>query len=228
MRPLIGLTASDQLQGTTTYIRSPQTYFQAVWQAGGMPVLLQPDENQAMEALAHLDGLLLTGGGDIDPARLGQEPHPKTGDISQARDACEYALVKAFVQAEKPILGICRGMQVLAAALGGELCQHVPDLPHVRLDHSDSTIRHGVTFAKDSLLYSFYGEQAQVNSTHHQSVLKAPDGFAVTAVSEDGVMEAIESGCFVGVQWHPERILAEGDGNKRLFRWLTDQAERRL
>lgn len=224
MRPRIALTGVDTPDGRAVYIRAPQTYFAAVWQAGGFPLLVQLDEGQTQEILAQCQGLLLTGGGDVDPALYGQARHPATDGISAARDGSEIALVRAFYRAGKPILAICRGIQVLAVALGGTLHQHVPDLPGVRIDHSDYAVRHGVTLASGSLLHTLYGEeQIRVNSTHHQTVDALPPGFVVCARSEDGLIEGIEGGGALGVQWHPERILGEG-AHGALFGWLTRQA----
>lgn len=148
------------------------------------------------------DGLLLPGGADVDPARYGQ-PNTASNGINAARDEDEINLILRFMEMEKPILGICRGHQVLNVALGGSLIQHVPD--HAQIDNKD--IVHPVT-AEHPFLQSLYGDRFISNSAHHQVVDRLGEGLSVTCRSEEGYIEGVihENGRVIGVQFHPERM----------------------
>ena len=152
------------------------------------------------------DALLLPGGGDIDPRRYGQRP-TRSQDIDAARDACELALFRRFAAEGKPILGICRGLQLVNVALGGTLCQHIDG--HSRADGAD---RRHLVRTDDALLLSLYGERFPVNSAHHQRAARLGVGLRAAAWAEDGTIEALrhEALPIFAVQWHPERLGAEG------------------
>ena len=155
------------------------------------------------------DGLVLCGGVDIDPARYGQPVMGSVG-MDPARDAAEYALIDAFLQADKPIFGICRGHQLLNVYFGGSLIQHIPTAEdHVMHDRVDSV--HGVCAEPDSVLANLYGREFPVNSAHHQAVDRLGEGLRITARALDGTVEALEhmSLPVMSVQWHPERISCE-------------------
>ncbi len=210
-RPWIALTGGEETIGYAERLAIPRSYFVAVEKAGGMPFAPGLEGDYTQEVLNRADGLLLTGGGDVDPALYGQEKHPATGDISRDRDRCEIALARAFYEAGKPIFAICRGIQVLAVALGGTLYQHVPDLPGVTANHGDKTVPHSSRLMPGSRLSAIFGAQnISVNTSHHQAVDRPPEGFAVTAFSDDGLIEGIEGGSALCVQWHPERMLDKG------------------
>jgi putative glutamine amidotransferase len=177
----------------------------------------------AADIVARVGGVMLVGGGDVNPALYGETPHPTYEKAEDGRDAFEIALAKAAVAADKPLLAICRGMQVLNVALGGTLVQDIPTEIVGALTHAISeprfAIAHEVWVTKDSQLWTIMldkvdGESLQVNSRHHQAVKKLAPGFEVSATAPDGVIEAMErpGGSFcVAVQWHPENFWRTGE-----------------
>lgn len=185
-------------------------YADAIVQAGGLPLLLPPvDPALAAAAVAAVDGVLLSGGADVDPARYGAARSPHTGPAQPHRDAWELALARAAVDRQRPLLGVCRGMQVLDVALGGTLEQHLPDV----VGHTGHAPvagefgRHEVRFAPDSRLEALLGERIVIATHHHQAVHTLGAGLVATGWADDGTVEAIElagSDWVVGVQWHPE------------------------
>jgi putative glutamine amidotransferase len=234
-RPLIGLTAyAQQVQyGGNELLAGmlPMTYVKAVHATGGRAVLITPDDPDP-DVLESLDGVLFSGGGDIDPANWGAEKHPAT-DIDPARDASELMLMKAALEMDLPTLGVCRGMQVMAVAAGGSLHQHLPDLiGHDRHRASPGTDplaaaassygRHDVTVQTGSQAHALLGSHLTVNSFHHQAV-DDPGTFTATGwCPDDQVIEIIEDRRLtfaLGVQWHPERT-----GDLRVFAALNEAA----
>ena len=188
----------------------PVSYAKGVRAAGGLTLLLPPDEPSAAAAvLDGLDGLLLAGGADVDPSRYGAPRDPATGPPRRDRDAWEIALAHAAIERDVPLLAVCRGMQVLNVALGGDLVQHLPDALGTDL-HCPAVGEHGrhdVTFATGSTGSAIFGARAEVATYHHQAVSTLGRGLTATGWAEDGVVEAVElSGrkWVVGVQWHPE------------------------
>jgi putative glutamine amidotransferase len=220
MKPIIGITSSVGKNESTTVAAA---YVNAVVKSGGTPIVLPNLTNEEdVERLANLiDGLLVTGGGDIDPTLFNEEPHLGLGEITPDRDTFEMAIIPKMLVANKPILGICRGIQILAIATGGDMYQDVysqiPD--RTLLQHQQQAPRsyasHFVTVTDQSLLQKIVGAtKFKVNSFHHQTVRNPGKGFLVTAVSSDGLVEAIESTehrFAVGVQWHPECLLEKDD-----------------
>lgn len=203
-----------------------RSYVDAVARAGGLPVLLPVlDPEDALDVLEGLDGLLLTGGPDIDPARYGAVAAPEVYGIDPSRDGWELALAR---HATIPMLGICRGTQVLNVARGGSLVQHLPagtTVEHRAKDRPGRTV-HRVRVERGSQLHQALGTaRVRANSLHHQAVAEVGTGLRVVGVGDDGVVEAIEatSGAVLGVQWHPE-LLAGQDPHGRLFDWLVLQA----
>jgi putative glutamine amidotransferase len=188
----------------------PASYAAAVQRGGGVPVLLPPaPAEHAAIALDGVHGLVLSGGADVDPARYGAAAGPHTGAPRPDRDDWELALVHAALERDLPLLAVCRGLQVLNTALGGDLVQHLPDA--VGSDLHCPTVgqhgRHTVTLAPGSRLAQLLGDRTDVATYHHQSVAGVGAGLAATGWAEDGVIEALElSGrsWVVGVQWHPE------------------------
>ena len=196
-----------------------------------MPVIVPPltDTDAIINTLDHVDGLLLSGGGDINPLLVGEEPSPRLGSINSERDIPELLITQLAYNRQIPILGICRGIQTLAVALGGKVAQDISDIAKVK--HSQDAHRseptHSIIVEKDSTLYNIYNSDAQqyVNSFHHQAVSDPGPRFRVTAKAPDGIIEAIESREFksiMGVQWHPECL--GGDDGMPLFMWLVRQA----
>ncbi len=219
-RPTVGITAATERVSYGPWeevpaVMSPMRYVRAVQRAGGRAVLLPPDPEDAREpgaVLALIDALLLTGGaGDLDPALYGYERHPETGPVHEERDAYELALARAVLEREVPILGVCRGMQVLNVAYGGTIEQHVPDaVGHEEHRHTPGTFAdHEVRLEPGSLAARAAGtELTAVKSHHHQGVREVGEGLRVTGWSTmDDIVEALEdpSQPFVlGVLWHPE------------------------
>lgn len=229
--PVIGISGNFR-EGDCTLA---QGYYMSVLEAGGTPVVIPSYDNEKalVSILDTLDGLVLSGGADIDPDYLGEEPLDCIS-VNPRRDAQELVLVRLAVERQIPILGICRGIQMLTAALGGKLYQDIKT-QHGRpcIEHSQTIARglpsHDVKIEKDSLLHSLMGtETLAVNSFHHQAVKEVPQGFRVTAMSEDGIIEGMESTTFrpiLGIQWHPECFILEADRTMMpIFNWLTEQA----
>ena len=229
--PVIGISGNFR-EGDCTLA---QAYYMSVLEAGGTPVVIPSyDDDKALVSLLDtLDGIVLSGGADIDPDYLGEEPLDCIS-VNPRRDRQELTLVRLAVDRQIPLLGICRGIQVLTAALGGKLYQDIKsqhDKPCI--EHSQKIARglpsHEVKLEKDSLLYGFFGKETlAVNSFHHQAVKEVPVGFRVTASAPDGIIEGMESTTFrpiLGVQWHPECFLLENDRTMLpIFEWLVEQA----
>jgi putative glutamine amidotransferase len=237
-RPLIGLTAYAQhVQYSGHELMAgmlPMTYVRAVHATGGRAVLITPDEPDT-DVLESLDGIMFSGGGDIDPSHWGAERHPAT-DIDPARDAAELLLMKAALDMDLPVLGVCRGLQVMAVATGGSLHQHLPDvIGHDRHQAAPGTDplaveasaygRHDVVTRPGSRAHTLLGSRLTVNSFHHQAIddpgTLTPTGWC----PDDDVIEIAEDPrrtFALGVQWHPERT-----GDLRVFAALAEAAARR-
>ena len=212
----------------------PRNYVDAVHRAGAMALLLAPDPvliDDPDEVLDHLDGLMLAGGSDLDPATYGAEAHPETIGCVPARDAFEIALVERAIEREIPFLGICRGIQVLNVARGGTLHQHLPELvgheDHRRVLGSFDGADHDVRLAAGSLAARAAGEEHHATkSHHHQAIDRVGDGLVVTGwAAMDELPEALEvagSGFALAVQWHPE-----ADERSRLIAALVEEARAR-
>jgi len=186
-------------------------YVDIVSRAGGLPVLLPPVESGHAELLSRVDGLVLTGGADVDPARYGQDPHPSVVSRPE-RDASEFVLLDVALERGLPVLGVCRGMQVLNVALGGTLIQHLPEATGSTAHQpepaifGDSKVRLEPGSAAERIL----GEQTACHCYHHQAIDRLGEGLRAVGWAADGTVEAVErpDGPFVlGVQWHPEQNL---------------------
>lgn len=225
-KPVIGLTGN---YGELA-CKLNEGYYKSIWRAGGVPVIIPPiaDTDVLINTLEHIDGLLLTGGADFNPLYAGEEPSPRLGGINAERDLPELLIAQLAYNRQIPMLGICRGIQTLAMALGGKVQQDISDVAQIRhsqdADRSEPT--HSVTIEPDSTLFNIYNkEKLFVNSFHHQAVCDPGERFRVTAHSADGIIEAIESREYksiIGVQWHPECMSAE-DGSP-IFSWFVQQA----
>ncbi len=231
MTPLIGITCSidehaDRLQLNLSYL-------EAIEAAGGVPVLVGGSEATARELLSRLDGILFTGGVDLDPSYFGEAPLPGLGEVSPRRDSFEVELCRAAYRHGIPSLGICRGCQLMAVALGGDLYQDLPSQKPDTLQHAQRAPRshrsHVVTVTAGSRLATIAGgETLRVNSFHHQSVRRLPPGAAACAVAPDGVLEAFEDPghpFWLAVQWHPEGLWQEDPVALALFRSLVGAAQ---
>ena len=230
-RPIIGITGNYDT-GACTLLEG---YYRSVIEAGGTPLIIPPfDNTDAMVSLLdRVDALIFSGGGDINPLYLGEEPLRELGGVNPARDWHELMLMRLAANRQIPILGICRGLQVMMAALGGKLHQDIYKETSATLKHSQKTERHVAThtvrIAPESRLAQIFDtEVLAVNSFHHQAVKETAPGFAVSALSPDGLIEAIESTqhkSMIGVQWHPECMILGGDRTMiPLFEWLVGEA----
>lgn len=196
-------------------------YIESLARAGaGMRWVELNDPEQALQDALTCDGLLLPGGGDMDPKFYGQARIPACGEPNLLRDAAEPLLLRAFLAADKPVLGICRGIQVMNAVLGGDLYQDIKPFEH--LPHNDHWAKvHTVTVRRGTLLSRILGQDTVlVNSQHHQAVDRVAPGFTLAALSEDGIVEAIEkpdARFCLGVQWHPEWLSDADPAMQGLF-----------
>ncbi|GGN53457.1 hypothetical protein GCM10010112_02340 [Actinoplanes lobatus] len=236
-RPLIGLTAyAEQVQyGRNDLLAGmlPMTYVKAVHATGGRAVLITPDD-PGTDVLEALDGIVFCGGGDIDPANWGAPPHPAT-EVDKVRDLSELMLMRAALDAGLPMLGVCRGMQMMAVATGGSLHQHLPDLVgHERHRAAPGTDplaanasdygRHDVVIEDETLAHRLFGRSLTVNSFHHQAVADPGAFLPVGWCPDDRVIEIVEHpgpAFALGVQWHPERT-----NDLRPFEALVEAAVR--
>jgi len=221
-RPVIGLTtyAEEARFGLNDTFAAvlPLAYVQAVHNSGGRAVLITPDAPD-VDALDGLDGILFTGGSDVDPALYGEQPHPTT-NVRPERDAAEMLLMRAALAADLPTLAICRGMQLMTVLYGGRLHQHLPDVlghdNHRPVSGPKFGI-HRVDLAPGSLTHALLGDSVEVNSFHHQGVADAGKLTATGWCPEDNLIEVVEDPALrfaIGVQWHPEdttdhRLFAE-------------------
>jgi putative glutamine amidotransferase len=225
MRPLVGITLGDGDEPGLHALR--EDYLRSVEQAGAIPLALPPVEPaDAPAILDRLDGVVLSGGVDVDPALYGQVPHPKLGRVNRRRDDFELTLTREALRRDVPLLAICRGHQVLNVATGGTLLQDIPSTLGGRMEHQVKGPRfqyaHTVDLARTSLLRAILGRDSlPVNSLHHQAVGRPGDGLVVSArCPEDGVVEGLEMPgrrFVVGVQWHPESFWDRPDPSQALF-----------
>lgn len=234
MKPLIGLTgrrktganfigqpeALQHLEGDWYYA----DYARGVLAAGGLPVHLPLDANPSLY-VDRLDGILISGGADVWPERYGAEPAPTAETAEPERDDFELGLLDAATAAALPVLGICRGIQIITVHSGGTLHQHVPE--HARYDVSPKGPIHNIAIAEGSQLSTLYGTTHEVNSLHHQTVDRIGNGFSVTATHEDGTVEGIEheSLPMLAVQWHPEMM--DTRDTDPVFGWIVEKAAAR-
>jgi gamma-glutamyl-gamma-aminobutyrate hydrolase PuuD len=228
MRPVIGITTyvTPAKWGHWNLEASliPHDYVRAVEQAGGRPLLVPPSDEGIEETLDSLDGIVFSGGSDLDPAHYGEEAHEETFGIHEERDRAELELMKAALERDMPVLGICRGIQVLNVARGGNLIQHLPEIVgHEEHKHTPGVFAdHDVEIEPDTTLAKILGERHPVKSHHHQGLHTLGEGLRVSAHAEDGSVEGVEDPerrFALGVLWH-----AEAGDDMKLFQALVEQA----
>ncbi len=229
MRPVIGITAYAEPSARwgvwdLPAALIPLAYVRAIEEAGGRPLLVPPSEEGIEETLDVLDGILFSGGSDLDPDLYGQAAHPETDGIRPERDRGELALLTGALERDLPVLAVCRGSQVLNVARGGDLVQHLPEvLGHEQHKHTPGVFAdHVVDVKPESRIGSLLGERAPVKSHHHQGFGRVGEGLVEAAWAEDGTLEALEDPSkrfALGVLWHPE----EG-ADQALFAALVEEA----
>jgi putative glutamine amidotransferase len=230
MRPLIGITTDVVVAAYGAWEEEsalvPSDYVRAVERAGGRPLLVPPSEEDIEETLDVLDAVIFSGGSDLDPATYGQERHPETNGIIEARDRAELVMLEAALARDMPVLAVCRGSQVLNVALGGDLVQHLPDVVG-HDDHKNTPgayADHDVTVEAGTRLGRLLGGHAPIKSHHHQGFGRLGAGLLEAAHAEDGTVEAVEDPSrrfALGVLWHPE-----AGEDMRLFEALVEEARR--
>lgn len=214
MRPVVGITCSYNPALDQYYLA--RDYVRAIKAAGGEPVILPHTSNNNISSLLNIiDGLVLTGGGDMDPCFFGEEPWPENGIIDPHRDSFELEITKLALELEMPVFGICRGIQILNVAAGGTVCQDIQRTIPGAYKHYQEAPRwyptHAIEIKRDTLLFNLLATPVfRVNSFHHQMIAKTADGFIISARAGDGVIEAIEridkNSFAMGVQFHPENM----------------------
>lgn len=227
-KPVIGITGAyvnhnKHMEGLYVH----HDYHKAVVAVGGLPIVIPfTNPELAVATLQLCDGIILSGGEDVDPQFYSQEPHQKIGPTIPERDVFEMAIVKYVLEHNMPLLAICRGMQILNVALGGSLIQDIPSQVQDSMKHTQIIERsrdsHGVTIHEDSKLYQIFGtDKVRVNSLHHQALDAIANDLRVVARSSDGIVEAVEyiepSTFTIGVQWHPESMASTNPYMNALF-----------
>jgi putative glutamine amidotransferase len=235
-KPVIGITGAyvkhtAHMEGLYVH----HDYHKTVAATGGLPIILPYINPEiAIEMLPLCDGIILSGGEDVDPIFYGSEPHQHIGPTIKQRDAVEIAITKYAIEHRIPVLAICRGMQILNVALGGTLMQDIPSQVKEPLQHSQLIERgqdcHWVTIEKESKLYQVLGEErVRVNSLHHQAINTVANELKVVAKASDGIVEAVEyigSSFVIGVQWHPESMASWDPIMKKLFLEFIQQCKK--
>lgn len=237
MKKVIGISGSILIDKGTVfpgYKRSyvNNDYVQAVLLGGGVPLIIpvSTDEEVIEAQLRNVDGIILSGGEDVNPLLFGEEPNEFIGETMNERDTFDLTLIKYAIKMKKPILGICRGCQILNVALGGDLYQDCSQAENYKVSHiqkcNTTQGSHTIDIEKESYLYSIFGEKEIVNSYHHMSIKNMADEFKVVAKSKDGIIEAIESNnelFILGVQWHPEMMASTNEKMLEIFKLLISK-----
>lgn len=242
MKPVIGISGSILISKGNTfsgYRRSyvNQDYVEAILRAGGIPFIIPFNEDleSIREMVQNVDGIILSGGHDIDPYNYGEEPLLKIGEVFPERDIFDMEIYKTAVSLKKPVFGICRGYQMINVINGGTLYQDLSYADFVKIKHNQgdnpAQATHFVKFEEGTFLRNILGEKYKVNSFHHQILKDVAPGFKVVAKSDDGVVESIEKiteDCFVvGVQWHPEMLSVKHLDSQRIFDEFVKNVEKR-
>lgn len=230
-KPIIGVTPLFDIAKNSIWMLPD--YENAVLKAGGIPMILPlTDDDCVISQIAQtIDGLLVTGGQDVNPSLYGEEKKEYCGEICESRDVFEIKITKEITKLDKPVLGICRGLQVINVCFGGTLYQDLNkefgcDIVH-RMEGPNDRPWHSVTISEGCILNSVLGEKADVNSCHHQGIKKLGDSLKATAFSSDGLIEGIErpsSKFFIAVQWHPERLYKNMNEEFEIFRRFVSES----
>lgn len=233
MKPIVGILAEVNEEKTAVL----HTYIRAIEESGGIPVLIPYIEREETfdRFLTFCDGFFFTGGADIDPGRYGEKSHPESGPFQPLRDVLEFSMLEKVYASEKPILGVCRGAQLLNVFLGGALYQHIPDVFASSVFHRQSEPKtspsHSILICEHTPLRELVGKDDMLgNSFHHQAVKTLGKGLRVMAKASDGIVEAFYSESYPylrAYQWHPERLFAIDADNKKIFEDFISATESR-
>lgn len=225
MKPVIAITCDYEYSNKNSKIH--EDYYRAISIFGGLPMLLPGNNIEDIENIFNIiDGVLITGGDDVDPSLYGEPPHIKLGNVNPYRDEFELALAQRAIGMGMPVLGICRGAQIMNVAMGGTLYQDIDSqFRETPIAHRQKAPTwygiHDAIIDRDSILYSIVGqENIRVNSFHHQAVKEVAPGFTAVAHAPDGVVEAIakdDHPFIVGVQWHPEKMIGKQEHSRHIF-----------
>lgn len=238
MKPVIGITGHYTREELFDAVKVDRHYVEAVKSAGGIPLVIPVLEESylAKDVLGRMDGLLLTGGPDVLPMLFDENPHVRIGSIDAGRDKWEIALFMKAYEMDMPILGICRGIQIMNVALGGTLYQDIPSQlklahAHFAKDAPMDTLFHGIKIEPGLKLHEILGKSGiMVNSCHHQALKMVAKEFAIGAVANDGVIEAIEASgknFVAGVQWHPEALCRIHEEHAKIFEAFLEAARKK-
>lgn len=242
MKPVIGISGNILINKGNTfsgYRRSyvNQDYVEAILRAGGIPFIIPFNEDleSIREMVEHVDGVVLSGGHDVNPYNYGEDPLLKIGEVFPERDVFDMEIYKTAVKFNKPVFGICRGFQIINVVNGGSLYQDLSYADFVKLKHDQqdnpSQATHFVKFEEGTFLRDILGEESKVNSFHHQILKDVAPGFKVVAKSPDGVVESIQKiteDCFVvGVQWHPEMLSVKYEDSQKVFDEFVKEVKKR-
>ena len=238
MKPLIGIIGNSFDNPIVEHANlpinyTPKGYTNAVHAAGGLPLIIPlVNEDNITEIVARFDGLVFAGGQDVSPIFYGQEPHPKLGSLNYQRDLVEIALIKAAFAKGLPILGICRGLQVINVALGGSLYQDLSEYPNWSVKHQQfgtawAMPTHSIKVEPANPLHDIFGDTGLVNSLHHQAIKDLAPGLQALATSADGLVEAVtnKQQNLLAVQWHPEAQFEDFPEALAIFAWLIQASQ---
>lgn len=212
-------------------------YIKSVIKAGGIPVIIPliKNENDIKEQLEMVDGIIISGGHDVNPLLYGEEPSQKLGGILPKRDDFDITLIKLAMEAKKPILGICRGHQLLNVVNGGNLYQDLSFIEGCYIKHNQASLSntptHTIKIKEGTKLREVLGEETMCNSFHHLAIKEVAKGFVASAVSKDGIIEAIEhkhEEFVIGVQWHPEMMSSENENMLSIFKGLVEACSNKI
>ena len=229
---IIGISGSILSEGSIEKAFVNRTYVDSVVRAGGVPFIMPicEDENIIKKMIENVNGVIMTGGVDIHPFRFNEEPKPKIGEISKERDDFDFLIMKHAFEKNKPIFGICRGIQLINVFFGGTLIQDINSQKNTNILHSQTAPRdiatHKIKIKKDSVIFDIFGKSAEVNSFHHQAIGKLSKDFKITSVANDGIIESIEfkkkDRFILGVQWHPECMTEKDEKMQNIFSMFVD------
>lgn len=229
---IIGISGSVFEEGSVVKSFVNRTYVDSVVRSGGVPFIMPICENENIikKMIENVDGVIMTGGVDIHPFKFNEEPNPKIGEISKERDDFDFLIMKHAFENNKPIFGICRGIQLINVFFGGTLIQDINSQKNTKILHSQTAPRdvatHKIKIKKDSIISDIFGTSAEVNSFHHQAINKLSKDFKITSEANDGIVESIEykkkDRFIFGVQWHPECMTEKDEKMQNIFSMFVD------